>query len=85
MGVCVSFWIGTFFSITFFCDPVSKQWLSDESGTCGDSHALYQACGITDLIIDIIVVLMPFPVLWHLQLSTRKKLALVSVFGLGFV
>ncbi|KAJ5634947.1 uncharacterized protein N7484_008260 [Penicillium longicatenatum] len=39
----------------------------------------------TDLIIDIITILLPMPVLWNLQLPTRKKLGLMGIFALGFI
>ncbi|KAJ5655137.1 hypothetical protein N7507_007087 [Penicillium longicatenatum] len=85
MGLCVAFRIGGFFSIAFFCIPVSKNWYSELSGKCGDSHALYVGCAATDLIIDIITILLPMPVLYNLQLPTRKKLGLMGIFALGFI
>ena len=85
MGLCVAFWIGAFFSTMFFCNPVEKKWLSNVEGHCGDSNALYSGCAISDLIIDVVVILLPMPVLWSLQLPKAKKIALTFIFGLGFV
>lgn len=38
-----------------------------------------------DLIIDIIVIMLPMPILWTLQLKTSKKVLLTAIFGLGFM
>jgi hypothetical protein len=84
IGLCIAFWFGAFFSTAFFCTPPQKEWLPDTPGHCGDSDKLYAACAATDLIIDVIVILLPMPVLWNLQLRTAKKIALTFIFGLGF-
>jgi hypothetical protein len=46
---------------------------------------MYTAMASADLIIDIIVILLPMPILWTLQLKTSKKVLLTAVFGLGFL
>lgn len=85
MGVCIAFWIGGFFSTAFLCNPPRKSWNPQMEGDCGNSPALYAACALGDLIVDVIIILLPMPVLWSLQLPKAKKIALTFVFGLGFV
>lgn len=46
---------------------------------------MYTAMASADLIIDIIVIVLPMPILWTLQLKTSKKILLTAIFGLGFM
>ncbi|KAL7625749.1 hypothetical protein AAE478_004972 [Parahypoxylon ruwenzoriense] len=86
IGMCIAFWFGAFFATVLFCIPPQKQWLPETTeGYCGDENALYSACASTDLGIEVIVIALPMPVLWSLQLPRPKKIALTFVFGLGFV
>lgn len=36
-----------------------------------------------NLIQDIIVLTLPMPILWRLQMATKKKMALSGIFGIG--
>ena len=87
MAICVAWWIGSLFGTAFFCNPPQKQFSLDPNypGTCGDSNTLYSAVASSDLAVDVIVILLPMPVLWSLQLPTAKKIALTFVFGIGFL
>ncbi|KAI5924943.1 hypothetical protein F4810DRAFT_662045 [Camillea tinctor] len=85
LGLVIAFYIAAFFSDVFFCIPPEKSWLPDTPGHCGDSSTIYIALASTDLTIDIIVILLPMPILWGLQLPTPRKVALTFVFGLGFI
>ncbi|KAI4596893.1 hypothetical protein KJ359_004803 [Pestalotiopsis sp. 9143b] len=84
IGLVVAFWCAAFFADVFFCDPVHKSWLPETPGRCGNSILMYIVLASTDLTIDVIILLLPMPILWSLQLPTPKKLALTFVFGLGF-
>lgn len=55
------------------------------SGQATNAQQMYTAMASADLIIDIIVILLPMPILWRLQLRTSKKILLTAVFGLGFM
>lgn len=84
IGLVVAFWCAAFFADVFFCDPVHKSWLPETPGRCGNSILMYIVLASTDLTIDVIILMLPMPILWSLQLPTPKKLALTFVFGLGF-
>lgn len=84
MALVIAFWCAAFFSDVFFCRPVQKSWLPETPGECGNSILMYIVLASTDLTIDVIILLLPMPVLWGLQLPTPKKIALTFVFGLGF-
>ncbi|TGJ83284.1 hypothetical protein E0Z10_g5503 [Xylaria hypoxylon] len=85
MSFTVAFWIAAFFSDAFFCIPPQKAWLPDTPGHCGDASTIYIVLASTDLAIDIIVIALPMPILWGLQLAMAKKVSLTFIFGLGFI
>lgn len=85
MGICAAFWIGVVFAGAFFCNPPQKQWNPDLDGTCGDRTKFTSIPSSTDLAIDCIVILLPMPVLWGLQMPIGKRIGLMAVFSLGFM
>ncbi|KAF3925151.1 hypothetical protein ABW20_dc0101494 [Dactylellina cionopaga] len=75
------------FLIIFQCLPVEAYWRLPRSGDrCitlqNELHLLH---GSTNLVTDIIVLLLPIPTVWSLQMPTRQKLTLIGVFALGIV
>ncbi|KAG6362866.1 hypothetical protein INS49_007961 [Diaporthe citri] len=85
MAIVIAYWIGTFWADAFLCDPPRKAWDVAIPGKCGNANMMYTAMASADLIIDIIVILLPMPILWTLQLRTSKKILLTAIFGLGFM
>lgn len=76
--------------IVFECQPVHKFWdLKNEvPGKCMDVHdrqIFYNANGIINIIQDIIIYVLPIPMLWNLQMPKRQKMALISLFSFGSI
>lgn len=61
------------------------KWDITTPGTCGNANMMYTAMASADLIIDIIVIVLPMPILWRLQLRTSRKVLLTAIFGLGLM
>jgi hypothetical protein len=71
---------------SLICRPLSYSFVpTTPGGHCGDlpSFELYTAT--TSMLSDIIVVFLPMPILWKLQLAMSKKLGLIAIFGVGFM
>ncbi|KAL2042969.1 hypothetical protein N7G274_004027 [Stereocaulon virgatum] len=68
------------------CRPISFRWNSQiPGGTCGNQKALDLYIGVVNFMLDAIMVILPMPVLWGLQMATNKKVMLSLIFGLGAV
>lgn len=67
----------------FLCKPFAYSWNKLRKGKCGNQHDVYLSSGIVNLIIDIMIIILPMPMLWGLQLGLAKKLALTFIFGIG--
>lgn len=65
------------------CTPVSYFWDQKEKGTCMDRYAVWFANASINIVTDVIIFIMPMPVLRHLHLPQRQRLALMGIFGLG--
>ncbi|KAJ5703431.1 hypothetical protein N7493_011820 [Penicillium malachiteum] len=73
------------FIISISCIPASaKQWNSSLKGHCIQTQPFYFALGGTSITLDVIIITLPLPVLWRLQLRTKQKILLVALFALGF-
>lgn len=83
VAVVVNQVIFTFLFI-FPCRPIAMQWDSDLSGKCIDTLKSYYALAGTSLGFDLLIIALPLPVLWNLQLGKRQKVALCCVFAIGF-
>ncbi|KAK6352870.1 hypothetical protein TWF696_004870 [Orbilia brochopaga] len=86
--IFMSAWLITWtFLVIFQCVPVSAYWRLPRAGDrCitlqNELHLLH---GTTNLVTDVLVLLLPIPSLWTLQMPLRQKLTLVGVFTLGIV
>ncbi len=39
---------------------------------------------VLNLGLDVVILSMPMPLLWALQIPLKKKMALCAIFGIGF-
>jgi hypothetical protein len=65
------------------CIPVSALWDPQTAGTCIDLHAFYQGSGIPNVVLNTVILVLPLPMIWTLEIEKRHKLALSGVFFLG--
>lgn len=50
---------------------------------CRPGKNMALSIGILNLALDVAVVVMPMPILWHLKLTVGRKVAVSSIFGMG--
>lgn len=71
-----------FFEI-FQCVPISSAWDPSETGKCVPYGALVLAMGIVNIVTDVIMLILPMPLLWRLKVSATRKWMLMIMFSLG--
>lgn len=74
----------TIMAACLICRPLAANWDAG-IGHCGNQKSLDLYIGVFNLLMDICVVILPMPVLWHLQMSQSKKVVLSGMFGMGIV
>ena len=75
--------IAVIFSICLICRPYSYSFLKTGDGYCGNLVSLDTYTAVWNLIADTVIVVLPMPMLWGLQLQTKKQVGLSIVFGVG--
>ncbi|KAJ5875160.1 uncharacterized protein N7473_012507 [Penicillium subrubescens] len=70
--------------ISVSCIPVARQWDTSIEGKCIDTIPFYFSLAGTSIGLDLIIIALPLPVLWKLQLRLKQKIILAALFALGF-
>ncbi|GIK04315.1 hypothetical protein Aspvir_008394 [Aspergillus viridinutans] len=69
---------------TFQCTPVQYYYDKSLRGHCMKGQVqFFQAMGSIALIEDVIILCLPIPIVWRLQITFRQKIALTVIFSLG--
>ena len=71
--------------VIFYCVPVEKAWERTLTGHCDSQDTLWLGSGITCLVIDLIILILPMPMLWRLHLKRSRKLLITGVFICGYL
>ncbi|KAK2600022.1 hypothetical protein QQS21_005256 [Conoideocrella luteorostrata] len=77
-AVCISF------LFSFICSPVEKLWRPPIPGHCVSELGVWLANASSTIFSDVVILLLPIPQIWRLQLKKFEKIGLTLVFGLGF-
>ncbi|THV77446.1 hypothetical protein D6C92_01214 [Aureobasidium pullulans] len=83
IGVVIIYGLWSVLSTAFMCSPVSYFWDRSISGHCLSRLGVWFSNSALNIITDIVICVMPFPVLNKLHLPRKQKYALMAVFGLG--
>ena len=69
----------------FTCTPVRRAWDISVPGHC-IAFVAGEALGsaISNVAVDVFLLLLPMPMLWPLQMSTTRKVSLAVAFALGY-
>lgn len=69
------------------CTNLAVQWDPTVKGTCWSAHTI-QALGYTNIACNIttdllFAIVIPVPMLWHVQMNRRQKVTIIAILGLG--
>ncbi|KAH5377370.1 hypothetical protein HBI81_036470 [Parastagonospora nodorum] len=79
----IAWGIGITVTLFLACRPLKAYWDITVKGDCLTMVTFTYFTNISNLITDIWVFLMPIPMIWHLQLQTKKKLIISLIFCFG--
>lgn len=66
------------------CGPIPRYWLGDQvPGTCLDQTAALIADSVISVVSDLIILILPLPLTWSLQMSRNRKLRVIGLLGAG--
>jgi hypothetical protein len=73
------------FLFIFICVPVEKLWYPQLPGHCINQVGTWIANAASTIISDLVILLLPLPQVWSLQLRVTEKIAVTVAFSLGFL
>ena len=84
MGLAAATAVATILDAFLGCRPFAYNWdKTIHGGTCGNETLAYLIPCIINLIIDVVVVILPLPVLWTLKMRLPRKIAVMLIFSMG--
>lgn len=88
MAICTAYLIAFTFLLLFQCTPVSYQWTGwtgETKGVCLNMYVTAWIFAVINIILDIAVMILPFPYILRLHLSRKKKMQIGAVFLVGLL
>ncbi|KAJ5963706.1 uncharacterized protein N7479_003582 [Penicillium vulpinum] len=66
------------------CHPVAFNWNPTlPGGGCGNRNAAFVIAGVLNMVTDFMVMALPIPYIWKLQLRIGRKIGLLVAFSIG--
>lgn len=75
-----SYLFSNLLTLAFGCTPIDKFWKSTTLGHCIAETKAGVVYGSMNFISDLIIFVLPLPMVWQLQLSRESKLGVTLVF-----
>lgn len=84
LGLFISTYSAIWTVTTIFqCRPISRVWDPTTNAECIDSTIVWAIMGSLNVLTDILVLCLPLPKLWRLQMRRRIKLQVIAIFSIG--
>ncbi|KAI9674703.1 MAG: hypothetical protein M1817_001606 [Caeruleum heppii] len=75
-----------FWVVVFSCRPVEKAYdLTIKGGSCVNRNGLAIAGTVLNIFTDLVMVVIPMPLVWALQLPIRQKIGVSLIFLTAFL
>ncbi len=85
MFLVVGLAISIFFTTIFQCSPVAYAWNKSVSdhGKCINVVAYFRWISLPNILTDLVMLVLPLPLLWKLHTSLGQKIGLTFIFVIG--
>jgi hypothetical protein len=83
MIVVMAFFVAYTTVVVLSCIPISTDWDQSVHGTCININLRVLATAAVNVGIDLLVVLLPMPVVRRLRLPAPQRLMVGAIFVLG--
>lgn len=84
-GFLVIFALVQLLSVIIQCIPVAALWnrMGHPNAHCYNYSRALIVLAIVHALTDIVILSLPMPILWHLNVNKTRREQLIGVFGLG--
>lgn len=83
--LCLTYGITAFILTAFQCIPVRSLWGLGAAAWCINQNALQLARSVCALMINTVIILLPMPTIWKLQMPLRRRLWMLGIFVIGMM
>ncbi|KAF2652387.1 hypothetical protein K491DRAFT_663842 [Lophiostoma macrostomum CBS 122681] len=84
IAIILAYTIATVAACIFVCTPIPKFWMGGE-GKCIDTFASWFANAAINIVTDLMIIILPMPVVRSLKLARKQKYLLMGVFAFGTI
>ncbi|KAI1640291.1 hypothetical protein F4809DRAFT_637690 [Biscogniauxia mediterranea] len=84
MLVIGSWSVSQLFLAIFLCNPVAGFWDTSVNARCIPTPLEWYINATGNIVTDIVIFILPMPVLGHLNLPKAQRVMLIGIFSLGF-
>ena len=67
------------------CIPLPKLWDPELHDHCINNNVFFLTDCAVSIVSDFIILILPMPLVWALQMPTRRKVEISTVFAMGFL
>lgn len=86
MALVVVWTIAQIVIVLTACLPIASNWDPNIEGSCTIPPQIqFLMNSIGNIVTDVIILVLPLPVVWRLELRRPQKLMLIGIFCLGFL
>lgn len=85
LGLSVAWFIAIEIASICTCIPIDHFWDLAKPGKCINYNNFFLSYSIIEIVIDLIILVMPLPSIWSLQLSRRNKWVVTAIFSVGIL
>jgi hypothetical protein len=87
MSVVTGWAVSQIFVNAFSCIPLEAVWDHSIKGNCEplSPHTMSAISSVGNIITDVIILILPIPMVLKLKTSTAQKWTLISLFSLGLL
>jgi len=71
------------FSDIFQCTPIKSFWHPEIEGHCINYPLLLIITAVMNIITEVAMLVVPFPLCWRLQMSRSKRIVVIAMFSIG--
>ncbi len=82
-SLALAYFIAGTAAAIFICTPISYFWTRTGKGHCINEILMFYISAALTVLADVLILLLPMPIIWRLQMQRSKKIGVMAIFLLG--
>ena len=82
-GILIATWFANTLAAFLMCTPLDFLWDKTINGHCFDIHTYYIWSSLPNILTDVLMLVLPLPLIWKLHTSHNIKIGFIITFAIG--